>query len=114
MFIYQELEEIKKMNVRGGEGMIRCRDYLQYCPEGMRFSSFGLNEMEPGSTIPEHCHPDSAELYFIVGGTGTGIHNGRQFSVNPCDAWLCNAGETHGILNDSQEVLSFVSLFFTK
>lgn len=114
MFIYKNLTKIDKENVRGGVGKICSRDYLQQCPVGMQFSAFGLNEMQPGATIPEHCHADSAEFYFIVSGQGTGIHNGKTFNVEPGDAWLCQAGETHGILNNlvDGQTLSFVSVFF--
>ena len=114
MFSYEKLQEIIKSNVRGGEGEIRCRDYLQGSECQLAFASFGLNEMQPGATIPEHCHDDSAEFYFVVSGKGTGLHNGRSFPVKTGDGWFCQKGETHGILNDvvPEQVLSFVSVFF--
>ncbi|MBF0409080.1 MAG: cupin domain-containing protein [Candidatus Riflebacteria bacterium] len=114
MLSYKNLQEIIKHNVRGGTGEIRCRDYLTVSDDLPAFSSFGLNEMQPGATIPEHCHTDDAELYYIISGRGTGFHNGKSFPVNPGDAWLCKQGETHGILNNvvSEQVLSFINVFF--
>jgi uncharacterized cupin superfamily protein len=114
MFSYAQLPEIVKHNVRGGVGELRCRDYLKAVPGDLSFDSFGLNEMQPGATIPEHCHADNAEFYFIVSGHGIGLHNGRSFPVGPGDAWTCQMGETHGILNTEVpgQVLSFVSVFF--
>ncbi|MEW6712799.1 MAG: cupin domain-containing protein [Candidatus Riflebacteria bacterium] len=113
---YANLPEIIKHNVRGGIGEVRCRDYLKMEPDGLPFEAMGLNEMQPGATIPEHCHGDSAEMYYILSGKGTGIHNGSRFNVQPGDAWLCRRGETHGILNDLHEnqVLSFISIYFAE
>ena len=116
MFSYEQMKKIVKQNVRGGEGEVRCRDYIKADPDGLPFDAFGLNEMQPGATIPEHCHADSAEFYFIVSGRGIGLHNGRRFNVGPGDGWLCRAGETHGILNTEipGQVLSFTSVYFCK
>ena len=112
VFTYQTMQEIVKNGVRGGVGEIRCRDYLTEPPDGMRLSLFGLNEMAAGATIPEHKHEGEAEFYFIVSGSGTGLHNGREFPISPGDAWLCRAGETHGLLAAPTAPLTFISLFF--
>jgi quercetin dioxygenase-like cupin family protein len=114
MFSYHQLKEIVKHNVRGGAGEVHCRDYINKDSQNLPFNAFGLNEMQPGATIPEHCHADSAEFYYIVSGKGLGWHNGRSFEVGPGDGWLCKAGETHGIHNDQVpgQVLVFVSVFF--
>ncbi|NCB39427.1 MAG: cupin domain-containing protein [Erysipelotrichia bacterium] len=116
MFSYAQLQKMVKHNVRGGAGEVHSREYIKSGMQNLPFEAFGLNEMQPGATIPEHCHEDSAEFYFIVSGQGTGLHNGQQFRVGPGDGWLCKAGETHGILNTdvSGQVLSFVSVFFAR
>ena len=114
MFVYDQMKEIVKHNVRGGTGEVRCRDYLTEPPTGMKFALFGMNEMLPGATIPEHQHTEDAEFYFIVSGAGTGFHNGNKFPVKTGDGWLCLQGETHGIFNTThpEQKLVFVSLFF--
>ena len=112
---YQELPELVKTNVRGGVGEIRCRDYLSGAPDGLAFAQLGMNEMQPGSTIPEHTHAEDAEFYFILEGQGTGLHQGQSFPVGPGDGWLCRRGETHGILNNTGQpgqILRFLSIFF--
>lgn len=114
MFSYSQLQKIIKQNVRGGAGEVHCRDYIKGMPDGMVFDAFGLNEMQPGATIPEHCHADSAEFYYVVSGRGRGFYNGKEFEVGPGDGWICQPGDTHGIHNDlvPDQVLSFVSVFF--
>ena len=97
MFSYTQMQKIVKHSVRGGDGEIHCRDYINSSMNSMPFEAFGLNEMQPGATIPEHCHADSEEFYFIVSGRGTGLHNGRQFEVGPATAG--SAPAKHGILN---------------
>lgn len=116
MFEYRSLPEIVKHNVRGGQGEVRCRDYLKGVDVDLPFQAFNLNEMQPGATIPEHQHTDEAEFYFVVAGRGIGYHNGRRFAVGPGDAWFCRPGETHGIENTTVpgQVLSFVSVFFAR
>ncbi len=116
MFSYKQMEKMIKKHVRGGEGEVHSRDYIRSGMQELPFEAFGLNEMQPGATIPEHCHADSAEFYFIVSGRGTGLHNGQRFQVEPGDGWLCRAGETHGILNTEvpNQVLTFVSVYFAR
>ncbi len=113
MFSYKQMEKMIKKHVRGGEGEVHSLEYIKG-PQELPFEAFGLNEMQPGATIPEHCHADSAEFYFIVSGKGIGLHNGQRFQVGPGDGWLCRAGETHGILNTEvpDQVLTFASVYF--
>jgi len=114
MFTYSQMQKIIKQSVRGGVGEVHCRDYIKSDMLDLPFEAFGLNEMQPGASIPEHCHEESAEFYFIVSGEGTGFHNGSSFKVGPGDGWLCKAGETHGILNDRipGQILTFASVYF--
>jgi len=112
--LYDDVECKTNRNVRGGVGEIVCRYYLNENSSILKFSSFNLNEMEPGSTIPEHPHTGEDEFYFITDGHGTGILNGRHFDVGPGDSFICKSGSSHGILNTKiqGQKLKFISLFF--
>ena len=56
-----------KLNIRGGTGPARSADYLGG-GEMAGLLGAGRTELEPGSSIGEHLHPASEELYLIVAG----------------------------------------------
>lgn len=111
--LYDDVECRVNKNVRGGEGEIVARYYLNENSSKLRFNSLNLNEMEPGATIAEHPHAGEDEFYYIVEGRGTGILNGEKFEVGPGDGFMCHSGSTHGILNKlTNQKLKFISIFF--
>ncbi len=70
----------------------------------------GRTTLAPGSSVGEHAHPDTEELYLILEGRGKGILNGVRFSVGPGDLFLVKAGGSHGLVNDSEVPLTFLGL----
>ncbi len=112
--LYDDVECKVNKNVRGGIGEIVNRYYLNENSSKLRFNALNLNEMEPGATIPEHPHNNEDEFYFITEGRGTGILNGREFTVAAGDSFLCSSGSRHGILNNlvPGQKLKFISIFF--
>jgi len=66
--------------------------------------------LEPGSSIGEHPHPNTDELYLIMEGHGTGILDGERFPVGPGDLFILKAGHSHGLVNDSGERLVLFGL----
>jgi mannose-6-phosphate isomerase-like protein (cupin superfamily) len=110
---YDDVECRVNKNVRGGEGEIVARYYLNENSSKLRFNSLNLNEMEPGATIAEHTHTGEDEFYFITEGRGTALLNGRKFEVGPGDGFMCSSGSSHGILNElTNQKLKFISIFF--
>lgn len=111
--LYDDVECRTNKNVRGGEGEIVARYYLNENSSRLRFNSLNLNEMEPGATIAEHPHNGEDEFYFIIEGRGTGVLNGEKFEVGPGDGFMCHSGSTHGIFNTlTNRKLKFISIFF--
>ena len=104
-----ELPEEQRMDIRGGRGPARGVDLLR---EGDMEGLLGLGRttLDPGSTIGEHVHPDTHELYLVLEGHGTGILDGRRFPVGPGDSFLVKAGGSHGLDNDSEAPLAFLGL----
>ncbi|HOD41688.1 MAG TPA: cupin domain-containing protein [Candidatus Wallbacteria bacterium] len=110
---YDDVECRVNKNVRGGEGEVVARYYLNENSSRLRFNSLNLNEMESGATIAEHKHTGEDEFYFITEGRGTAILNGESFEVGPGDGYMCHSGSTHGILNNiTGQKLKFISIFF--
>jgi mannose-6-phosphate isomerase-like protein (cupin superfamily) len=98
-----------KVNIRGGVGAATGVDLLkQGDMDGI--VSMGRMTLEPGSTIGEHAHPNTEDLYLIVEGHGTGVLNGERFPLGPGDLFLVKAGGSHGLINDSDAPLTFLGL----
>ena len=104
-----ELPVEAKINIRGGVGAAQGVDLLQL-GEMAGIVSLGRITLEPGSTIGEHAHPNTEDLYLILEGRGTGILNGERFPVGPGDLFLVKAGGSHGLINDSGTPLIFLGL----
>lgn len=104
-----ELAMEPKLNIRGGTGAGSSGAYLH--PGDMDgVVGVGRTRLEPGSSIGEHPHPNTDELYLIVEGQGTGVVNGEHFPVNSGDLFLIKAGQSHGLINDSQAPLVFFAV----
>jgi quercetin dioxygenase-like cupin family protein len=106
---HSELLEEAKENIRGGQGKARSVEFLKNGEmEGV--VSLGRTTLEPGSTIGEHSHPNTEDLYLILEGRGTGILDGKRFPVEPGDLFLVKAGGSHGLINDSDGPLTFLGV----
>jgi len=106
---HASLVETSKVNIRGGLGAARGVDFLKD-GEMSGIVSMGRTTLEPGSTIGEHAHPNTEDLYLILEGHGIGILNGEQFPLVPGDLFLVKAGGTHGLINDSDSPLTFLGV----
>lgn len=104
-----ELMEEPKMNIRGGVGAARGADYLKL-GDMAGVVSMGRTTLAPGSTIGDHAHPNTEDLYLILEGHGTGVLNGERFPVGPGDLFLVKAGGIHGLINDSDGPLTFLGV----
>jgi mannose-6-phosphate isomerase-like protein (cupin superfamily) len=104
-----ELVMEPKDNIRGGVGPALSGDYLKN-GEMAGVISVGRTTLAPGSSIGEHPHPKTEDLYLIIEGHGTGILDGASFPLGPGDVFLVKAGGSHGLVNDGEAPLTFVGL----
>jgi mannose-6-phosphate isomerase-like protein (cupin superfamily) len=74
----------------------------------------GRTVLEAGSSIGEHSHPDTEELYLILDGQGQGVLDGRSFPVAAGDLFVVKAGHSHGLINDSDATLTYFGLMTPK
>ena len=104
-----DLVEEAKLNIRGGMGAARGVDLLKL-GEMAGVLSMGRTTLDPGTTIGEHAHPNTEDLYLILEGHGVGVLDGERFPVGPGDFFLVKAGGSHGLINDSKGPLTFLGL----
>jgi mannose-6-phosphate isomerase-like protein (cupin superfamily) len=98
-----------KTNIRGGVGAATGVDLLK---QGDMDGIVSMSRMtlDPGTTIGEHAHPNTEDLYLILEGRGTGVLNGERFPLASGDLFLVKAGGSHGLINDSDAPLTFLGL----
>jgi mannose-6-phosphate isomerase-like protein (cupin superfamily) len=98
-----------KQDIRGGTGPAQGAEYLR--PGEMAgVRAAGRTVLAPGSSVGEHAHPDTEEIYLVLEGHGRGVLDGQSFPVGPGDLFLCKAGHSHGIINDSHAPLTYFGL----
>ena len=66
--------------------------------------------LEPGTTIAEHPHVGTEELYIVLSGHGTGMLDGSRVKVGPGSFWVVRDGHTHGVENDPEAPLEMLAL----
>jgi quercetin dioxygenase-like cupin family protein len=109
----KELPQVPKEKIRGGSGKALAVDYL--APDEMAgVLAASRITLEPGASVGEHPHPETEELYLVLEGTGTGFLDGEAFEVGPGDAWVCKAGQAHGLQNDPSASLTFLAVLTRK
>jgi mannose-6-phosphate isomerase-like protein (cupin superfamily) len=74
--------------------------------------AFGTAYLRPGDEIKEHLHEDECELFYFISGAPKFACEGREFRVQPGDAFKVAAGEKHLINNDTKETvhLNFIKI----
>lgn len=106
---FSDLQWKDQLAARGGKGPSRGAPYL--VPGDMlQVAAAGRTVLEPGSSVGEHGHPDTEELYLILEGEGTASLDGDRFPVKAGDLFVVKAGHAHGLENDSDRPLSFFGL----
>jgi len=106
---HSEQVETTRTNIRGGVGSAQGAELLQ-AGEMAGILSLGRTTLAPGTTIGEHRHVDTEDLYLILAGRGTGLLDGERFPVVAGDLFLVKAGSTHGLSNDSDAPLTFLGI----
>lgn len=86
-------------SIHGGDGSFEMR--FVYGPgdlvSGLRV--FELCRMPAGTSIGEHLHDDTEEIYFVLSGTGVMTLDGEEREVRAGDAVLTQPLARHGIRN---------------
>jgi len=59
----------------------------------------------PKTSIKDHWHQKTTELFFIKSGRGLAIMNGKEIRLEPGDTLLCEPKDHHAFINDGDEDL---------
>lgn len=68
--------------------------------------------VEPGQTIAAHAHPQGQDTWTILAGSGQYRINaeGETTKIYPGDIVVAYTGQIHGVFNDGDEALIFISV----
>jgi mannose-6-phosphate isomerase-like protein (cupin superfamily) len=99
---------------RGGKGIIFNNRYLDSHELDNNLQGFYVNELEPGGEIGYHMHEGDEEIYYILEGSGIILDNGKESSIEKGDLIYTKSGESHGMINNGNDVLKFIGFIIKK
>lgn len=70
----------------------------------------GLNTLLPGQAQPLHDHPDQDKFYHVLAGQGLFTVGDDSRLCGPGELILAPAGVTHGVENQGDALLSFLTV----
>jgi quercetin dioxygenase-like cupin family protein len=103
----RDLVTESKKGLRGGVGAATLTTYLNGGDmPGILAAS--IVTLAVGSSIGQHTHEGTAELYLLTAGVGRAWLDGVSFPVGTGDAFIVRSGHSHGLDNtDSTELKLF-------
>ncbi len=69
-----------------------------------------LGRLEPGASIGLHSHDTSSEVILILSGKGKALCNGSMETLDAGDCHYCPKGQSHSLMNQSEEELVFFAV----
>ncbi len=97
MIDFKEIKEETIPHFLGGEG-----EYITH------MFNDGDNKImksliKPGSSVGFHKHETSSEIIYILFGSPKAILDGKEERLHPGDCHYCKKGQSHTLVNDTNE-----------
>jgi len=73
-------------------------------------AKFQIIKFKSHTDVKPHYHKKRTELFYVTKGTGKIIINKESFRVKPDDFFLCEVGDVHQFVNDTND--EFIILVF--
>lgn len=70
----------------------------------------GLNTLAKGQEQPLHDHPEQDKFYLVLAGSGRFTVGEHHRNCGPGELILAPAGVQHGVVNEDDELLSFLTV----
>ncbi|PLX67565.1 MAG: cupin domain-containing protein [Denitrovibrio sp.] len=104
------LEQQTMEKPRGGEGTAIRMAYEAACGFKGEVTNFAMMQLDAGSSIGYHAHEGDMEIYLILDGVAKTSDNGEEEILNPGDMLVTKDGESHNLVNDTLEPVTFLAL----
>ncbi|WP_461206187.1 cupin domain-containing protein [Clostridium sp. DL1XJH146] len=96
--------------LREGNGEANIQNLLSVEELDNKGKLFAKVVLKPGVSVGEHNHDGDFEAYYILKGEGKYIDNGEEKRVYAGDVTLTKNGESHSMINDTEEDLEMIAL----
>ncbi|MCE5197105.1 MAG: cupin domain-containing protein [Negativicutes bacterium] len=106
----KEATLVVKQSVKGGKGAIAMRQLMEEQDFAGTGRLFNVMTLKPGDSVGHHTHEGDWEAYYILAGQGYYLDNGKECRVEAGDFALCRDGDSHYVLNDSNEDLVLLAI----
>ena len=91
----------------------RISDHISFSEEKMKKNSlfdsgrmfYDMYCLLPGQSQKVHAHEDSDKVYYVIEGSGLFTVGGEEQTLDPGNAVMAHAGESHGVRNDTDKNL---------
>lgn len=105
---HAEAEQIEMEHCHEGVGSLLCCSLHkgQESTHGILF--FHHDFIPAGSSIGEHLHSGTEEIYYLLKGSCTLIYNGKEIPMQGGDFSLVSDGDTHGIQNTGESTAELI------
>ena len=110
----KDMKETVKVAMRGGDGQVICKDFLDKGEYDGKARLFSTLTMEPGCSIGKHVHENEEEVFYVLQGVATYDDNGTVVKMYPGDSCICRNGQEHSIANREESgTLTVVAVILT-
>ena len=104
-----EMKRVPLPECHGGLGAVDWTEVLSGSPvEGRRLNFLHDDIIKQGVTIGVHRHIKDEEYYYILSGHGIISLDGKEHEVGPGDIAAVFPGGTHGLINNTGEVMRII------
>ena len=101
---YQQIEEEKVLNFKGGNGELDTRNFVDEKNKIM------MSRLNPGANIGYHMHEMNSEIIFILSGEGHFEYDDTVEKVKAGDVHYCPMGHSHAFYNDGDGDLAYFAI----
>lgn len=101
---FSNIEETVLHNFRGGDGDTQARMVTDEHNRIMK------GRLKSGCSIGVHTHDTSSEIIFVISGVGRCIVDGVEEILTKGTCHYCKKGQTHTLINDSEDDLVFYAV----
>ena len=110
----KDMKETVKVAMRGGDGQVICKDFLDKGEYDGKARLFSTLTLEPGCSIGRHVHENEEEVFYVLQGVATYDDNGAIVKMYPGDSCICRNGQAHSIANREESgTLTVVAVILT-
>ena len=103
-------EQLEFFEKAGGVGRMLMLPLVKGESAGKNLGMLGKATLPAGSSLGDHAHHGEREIYWILSGRGTYHDDDQTYPVQAGDVTVCLSGHRHGLVNDSDEPLSWLAV----